>query len=243
MVNSNKFLREFGDFLSSISSKSYKDQTYDIVEHFSIEFRNPDFVLSLDEQIRASLVWLPFHLSFSNRDTSELIDIRHQLIHYIDKIENKNYDKLVSIGNGIIDKHGIIVVGMAAGFRGENRYDEISYPFKPSFYFGNASRILRLGLIDHIHEIYFTNLAKYALSKQIMNSSGKYEEIYEECFPWFEKELELLEPRLILAVGMNVYQTLMAKKVPCVKVVHPSYFFFREGENKGIEYYSNLKIN
>lgn len=238
------FLLRFSEFLSSLKDKSYYDISFDIVEKFGEEFRDSDFLLQFqkNKEISNFLAYSPFHVSFDS-DLKSLVYKREKLIHHVSLIENQSQEKLVSVGNGVIDGGGIIIVGMSAGFRGENNYDTISFPFKPSFYFGNASRILRFGLMRYLNEIYFTNLAKYALSKSIMNTPGKYQEVYEECFPYLEEELKILKPRLILAAGINVYEALRERNIPCSKIKHPSYFFFREGADVGIKYYESLNLD
>jgi len=71
-----------------------------------------------------------------------------------------------------------------------------------------------------------------------MNES--YEAMYEKYWHNLEYEINLLQPRKILALGVNVYKFLCDKKMQCEKVYHPSYFIYRHQKDSGIEYYNNI---
>lgn len=72
------------------------------------------------------------------------------------------------------------------------------------------------------YDIWVTNLCKCSTEE---NSKLTKEQI-DTCFEFLLREIELLEPRLIVCLGIDVYDNVVArlqgKKI--VKVFHPAYF-------------------
>lgn len=146
-------------------------------------------------------------------------------------------ENLVCIGNGCIDDNSIVVVGMAPGFNNKNEIDGLSKPFKPSLYFANTSRILRLGLYDIIENVYFTNLSKVAQDRISMGEN--YIKYYEKYYDVFLEEMQIIKPRLILCLGKNTYEFLSAKNMPykIYSFYHPAFFLYKHTDKDGIQYY------
>lgn len=236
-------VKEFLTFLKNYKNKSYLSTVYDIFEKYAVLFRNKDFILEYhleysDELNTCLMYWLPFLVG------PNCNNVKHQLIKHIQcnecTISLNAKDRLICIGNGNIYPNGIFIVGMAAGFYGANKYDKISFPFKPSFYFGEASEILRKGFKSILQQVYFTNLSKCAFDRSIMNSPGSYEVCYNSCFSHFKREVNILSPCKILAAGNNTYEFLKTHGIECEKMIHPASFLFKHQKAEGIVYYNNI---
>ena len=224
-----------GFIQSNKHALGYKKLVYALTEKYSSLFREANRVF--DKTDMELIKYTPFMFSSDNN-----VGRRKDLINFVS--EEKDLfcgdDRLTSIGNGSIDENGFMIVGMTAGFRYANEYDEISFPFKWSFFFGEASEILRRGFLSVLDSVYFTNVGKYAYSRDIMNSKNKYTEVYEDCFRLLETEIALLKPRKILAMGTDVYSFLVKKGIKSTKLIHPASFLFKHTKNAGIEYYRNF---
>jgi len=119
---------------------------------------------------------------------------------------------MTCIGTGCIDNNSIMIVGMAPGFYNGTKFDEISKPFKPSFYFSNTSRILRLGIYEILDKVYFTNLSKIVTTREKMNSEI-YKNYYNKYYNIFEEELKIINPKIIICLGKNVHDFLITKNI------------------------------
>jgi hypothetical protein len=216
---------------------SYMNLVYNLAEKFGDFFRGDS--LLLDKSDIELIKFTP--LMFSSNPT-EVLSRKKKLTSFItEQVDDFcGEDRLTCIGSGNIDANGIVIIGMTAGFRFANKYDEVSFPFKWSFYFGEASEILRRGFLSKLPNLYFTNVGKFSYSRPIMNSPGKYTEVYETCFPVLEMELDELKPRRIFSLGYDVYSFLKSKHVESTQLLHPAYFLFKHTKDAGIVYYKNV---
>jgi len=234
-----------------IDKNNYSDKTYAVMTNLKEQFNNKDTVLS-SYGLKSSniLKYSPFMFTKKEYPTKEDIERRHQLIDYavnfnpnilegtgLESIPEK--ERFLAIGGGCIDKHGLMVIGMAPGFWRIHEFNELSYPFKPSFFYANTSRILRDGFRDFLKYIYFTNLSKFAYSKDVL-TPDVYKKLYEKCFPILKKEIDLLEPKKIITLGNDVHNFLTEKGINCEKVFHPSYFIMKGQDVEGVKHYKEF---
>lgn len=116
---------------------------------------------------------------------------------------------------GLWDEGGVMLVGEAPGQKGRSY---IGNHLKPSFVYTKTSYMLRKA-IEGYKTPYITNLLKYAMPDNNVPSSE-----FEKCYHIFEKEIQLMKPSKIVALGNNVYNYLSKFDfdIPLVKVLHPS---------------------
>jgi uracil-DNA glycosylase len=97
-----------------------------------------------------------------------------------------------------------------------------------------------LDIPNNINEIYkyvaHTNLLKCSTynERQLLRNS---KESLNTCYCYFfTYEIDYLQPKLILALGKEVYNFLLRKqdelKIPIIYIKHPSYYYKREEENE-----------
>lgn len=222
-------------FLLENVKASHQKLVYNIILQYRDLFLDRDFYIRLDEPIpqehRYFLAYSPFMFDFK-----ENLEMRHILYDLASSLVNKEACKKVCGGNGYIGEGGIFLVGMAPGFYYGHEIDKISEPFKPSWFFAQTSKILRMGVLHKIEYCYFTNLAKMVFAKSEMNEA-KYEELYSKYFYVLEKEIELLKPQKIISLGRNVYNFLSKCKIDTEFMYHPSYFWYRKQFATGRNYY------
>lgn len=235
------------------STISYTKLALYIFEKYAKLFREKSFVVDLsginNKYVKMFLKYSPFMSTFQNNLKSRQILCDHVFNECIEcyKLPELSHikereERLFAIGNGVIDENGILIVGMAAGFYGDTT-TKIGYPFKPSFYFGPASEILRIGFLENLNKIYFTNLAKSAFSESIMNTNNMYLKLYSNCIKILKREIEVLKPQIILAVGTNVFNFLESINIKSTKIFHPSFFLFKHQKQNGIDYYKKINDN
>jgi len=238
-----EFLARFRQFILDNSSLPYNELTYTVFKEYREQFLDPEFVVTVDD------------------DVSNLFFIFSPLMHVFDEEHKKNKqllfdtnkdilvedeDKLNCVGDGYIGTDGIMVVGMAPGFYNANKTDVLSKPLKPSFYFALTSKMLREGFKSDLKRIYFTNLSKLCLSRNLMNDKSynnnySYEKMYEKYLHILEEEIKILKPKKILALGRDVYNFMNENRIESVYTYHPSYFIYRQQFKDGKQHY-NLKI-
>ncbi|MCF7795962.1 uracil-DNA glycosylase family protein [Patescibacteria group bacterium] len=223
---------------------SYNEKTYKILKYLNNYYLKVDFSLDLnflhinDLHINDFLFYSPFMFYKDTKNKEK----RKKLINLYNKQIKKYKDEedfLFGIGNGCLDDNCILVLGMAPGFYNNNKFDNISKPYKPSFYFSNTSKILKKGFFNHLNNIYFSNVSKVVFSKEKMNDK-LYNSLYNEFKDILLKEIKILNPSIIIALGNNVDKFLTDNNIKHIKSYHPSYFLYQHSENKGIEYYKSL---
>lgn len=118
---------------------------------------------------------------------------------------------------GVFDKGNVMIVGEAPGQKG--RAIKSTY-LKPSFIYTKTSWTLRRAIDETFIAIpYITNLLKYARKNNSVSFSD-----FDNSAEILQMEIDLMEPRNILALGNNVYN-YMSKKFPnlkCTKIMHPA---------------------
>ncbi len=103
---------------------------------------------------------------------------------------------------GLYKKNNIMLVGEAPGQKGRALDKNM---LKPSFIFTQTSAILRYSIISDKHECpYITNLLKYAKPNNKVSSLD-----FKDNFSIFLRELELIQPSRIIALGKNAYSYLI----------------------------------
>lgn len=231
------------DIISAIANSKYNNSIYQITSTLGDNFRRRDLLLDIGEinSAEADVIkyWSP--ISFTKyRVTEQTIETRLELTRHVfeDAAKYCSNDRLTCIGNGCIDPGSIMVVGMTAGFRYANMFDEISFPYKFSFYFGDTSFLLREGMFDILSNVYFTNVGKYSFDRATMESGDMYIRTYDECFPILLREIEFIRPKAIMAAGTQVYDYLTKHRIQCHKITHPSYYLFKRKMEDGIKYYN-----
>lgn len=232
------------DVRSICMSDKYNKSVFDITLKLHDTFINRSIILDIGEvqdlNDRSLLsYWTP--ISFTRYPiTKRTIDAKIALTRHVYEDFHKycSNDRLTCIGNGCLDQDQIMIVGMTAGFRGANKFDELSFPYKFSFYFGETSFLLREGFFDLLDRIYFTNIGKYSYTRDIMKSDDTYNKTYEDCFSILQTEIEVLKPKLIIAAGNDVHQFLNSKGIKSYKIIHPSYYLFKKKIDDGKKYYT-----
>lgn len=237
---------------STIDKIKYNTLVYNLTEKFGNFFRSENNLINTElydnNLINKLYFYTPLIFHSNNKNA---VDIKNKLYFHIgckicnELIEIKNNiktkdDRLICVGNGCINNNCIMLIGMSAGFFNANLFDKISFPFKFSFYFGETSEMLRIGFKNKLNNIYFTNLAKCAYNRKIMNKKDVYNNIYSICIETLKNEMLILKPKIILAFGTNVFKFLMKNNISCKKIIHPAYFLFRKNKKNGIEYYKKI---
>lgn len=122
---------------------------------------------------------------------------------------------------GLWKKNNIMFVGEAPGIKGRSIK---GYDLKPSFIFTRTSYLLRNAFRECEEMPYITNLLKYARAKNNVSH-----EDFEKTFYILQKEIELMQPRKIIALGNNAYNFLLTKdiKIPMDKCLHPAGAFYK----------------
>jgi uracil-DNA glycosylase family 4 len=94
--------------------------------------------------------------------------------------------------------------------------------------YGPTSSLFRAALLKEniLHKSWLTNILKCALP----GNKSIDDEQYENCFEFLLKEIEILSPKKIIALGNKVSDFLSMKGFRFSKVVHPS-FCVRKGIN------------
>jgi len=95
-----------------------------------------------------------------------------------------------------------------------------------------------LDIPNDINEIYknvaHTNLLKCSTidEQQLLN---KCKEAVDTCFnTYLIKEIEIMQPKVLLALGSEVYNYLIKKefKLPIIRIKHPSYYYKKSEEEE-----------
>lgn len=126
---------------------------------------------------------------------------------------------------GYFKQGNIMIVGEAPGRSGRAIN---SNWLKPSFIFERTSFILRSAINnaleiekDFTHVPYITNLCKYAVKDNLTAIND-----FNFCYDILEKEILMLQPKKIIALGNKTYDYLKYKRLDkiynIVKLMHPS---------------------
>lgn len=139
------------------------------------------------------------------------------IIKMIQEIEtNEDYMNSRCYPTGLWEEGNVMIVGEAPGQKGRSY---IGNHLKPSFIYTRTSYILRKVLEEWAKTPYITNLLKYAMPDNDVPQSE-----FEKSYHIFEKEVELMKPSKIIALGNNVekYLSKFDFDVPIIKVLHPA---------------------
>lgn len=145
------------------------------------------------------------------------------IIHMIKEVQtNEDYMNSRCYPTGLWDKGNVMIVGEAPGQKGRSY---IGSDLKPSFIYTRTSYILRHALRSVFEKSpYITNLLKYAMPDNEVPLSE-----FKKSYHIFEKEVELMKPSKIVALGNNVEKFLnrFDFDIPIVKVMHPAATFYQ----------------
>ncbi len=240
----NEFLTNFRQFILDNGELPYNELTYTVFEKYRDQFLDPEFVVTVDEEVsNLFFIFSPLMHAFDEEHKQHkkmLFDINKDIL-----VEDE--DKLNCVGDGYIGTDGIMVVGMAPGFYNGNKTDILSKPLKPSFYFALTSKMLREGFKSYLKRIYFTNLSKLCLTRNLMNDKSynnkySYEKMYEKYLHILKEEIRILKPKKILALGRDVYNFMNENKIESTYAFHPSYYIYRKQFDIGkTNYRSKIK--
>ena len=239
-----EFLKDFRQFILDNDDLPYNELTYIVFEKYRDMFLDPEFVVTVDEEVS--------NLFFIFSPLMHVFDESHKenkkLLFELNKdILMEDEDKLNCIGDGYIGTDGTMVVGMAPGFYNANKTDILSKPLKPSFYFALTSKMLREGFKSYLKRIYFTNLSKLCLTRNLMNDKSynnkySYEKMYEKYLHILKEEIRILKPKKILSLGRDVHNFMNENKIESTYAFHPSYYIYRKQFDIGkINYRSKIK--
>jgi len=117
---------------------------------------------------------------------------------------------------GLFEDGNIMIVGEAPGTYGRAIKDYL----KPAFMYAKTSMILRNSILHTFDKMpYITNLNKFAWDKNKFNLDD-----VNKCRDIFTIELDYIQPKAIIALGNNVYETLKTYDLfpPVIKVMHPT---------------------
>jgi len=237
----NNFLKDFREFVIKNKDLSYHELTYAVLQQYHEEFLDPDFVVVIDENIsNLFLVFSPLMHVFNEEHKKN----KKILFEMNTDILVEDEDKLNCVGDGYIGTNGIMVVGMAPGFYNGNKFDKLSKPFKPSFYFALTSKMLREGFKSNLKRIYFTNLSKLCLSRKLMNDKSynnnySYESMYEKYLHVLKEEINILKPKIIISLGKDVFDFMNINGIKSIYTFHPSYFCHRNQFEIGKKHYTS----
>jgi len=132
----------------------------------------------------------------------------------------------------------VMVVGEAPGVgNGEiERFDRV-------LVYGPTSHLIRdvLYSMKLIQNCWFTNLMKCSFPN---NRAGKSKE-FNECYGYLAEEFELLNPKLIIALGVSVGSFLSNFKdikCPVIPVMHPSFYLAQNRRPTPDGYATHLRM-
>jgi len=239
-----KFLTDFRQFVLDNGELLYNELTYTVFEKYRDKFLDSEFVVTVDEEVsNLFFIFSPFMHVFNESDKEN----KKMLFELNKDILVEDEDKLNCIGSGYIGTNGIMIVGMAPGFYNANKTDILSKPLKPSFYFALTSKMLREGFKSYLKRIYFTNLSKLCLTRNLMNDKSynnkySYEKMYEKYLYILKEEIRILKPKKILSLGRDVYNFMNGNGIASTYTFHPSYYIYRKQFDIGkINYRSKIK--
>ena len=78
--------------------------------------------------------------------------------------------------------------------------------------------------LDILKDSYITNIQKCSTETNVVNT----EEI-NKCFPFLQKEIELVKPQIIISLGNKVHEYLTSHNIVTVKIPHPSFIISYNG--------------
>lgn len=142
--------------------------------------------------------------------------------------ENDNNKSNIGYGKLLGYKCGEIVDYFVAGMNPSRvRFENLKYPFDSDFGSGTKNvgaifmKVLQaIGIYD---KCYITNLVKCSSPDNKVKT-----EHFNSCLNHFKKELELHNPKAIIACGNQVYDFLQKNLhwyYPVEKIYHPNYCF------------------
>ena len=215
---------------------SYNELTYLILQKYKQQFLDENFVINVTELV--SPIYYIFSPLMHVFDLNDIVN--KKLLFDLNKdILVDDDDKLNCVGTGYIGTDGIMVIGMAPGFYNGNKFDVLSKPFKPSFYFAQTSKMIREGFKSYISRIYFTNLSKLVLARNLMDSKS-YKQMYDKYFYILKEEINILKPKKIIALGKDVFNFLLEKDIRTETTFHPSFFIYKNQFEDGKQHYNSF---
>lgn len=127
---------------------------------------------------------------------------------------SKGYGKLEAWGN----RKGKNKVMFIAQNPSVHRFKDLKTPADAGISKELVDTLIALGM--SADDIYFTNLVKCSTQ----SNRPPYLEEIDNCSALLLKEIELMQPRLIVAVGRIAYDALMPMdlKIPVAHITHPS---------------------
>lgn len=182
--------------------------------------------------INPNLPFLFAGLCTDDKNTSDQILTWCQAIDIEDEWEDSR-----CYPTGLFTKGNVMIVGEAPGRKGRGLYS--SY-LKPSFVFTITSAILRYALYSKFSICpYITNLLKYAKP----NNEVKPED-FNDNFDILLREIELLEPSIIIALGKNTGRYLQSNLPEKYRDIlrchtHPAALTYRSLTNKELTDYAD----
>jgi hypothetical protein len=123
---------------------------------------------------------------------------------------------------GLFMEGNYMIVDEAPGQRGRSIG---KHCLKPSFIYEKPSYILRNAIDQSFKDMpYITNLLKFARVDNKIRFSD-----FDKTFHIFEKEVELIQPKTIYALGNNTYKYLSDKYENLVYIKHPASILYNGG--------------
>lgn len=202
------------DFFDRVFSPSLYDyDSYSSIEEKSFPFYNvlTNKYGSIEVDDTSKNYLKSAALYSTNKESTDII------LNMIKELETtEDYMNSRCYPTGLWDEGNVMIVGEAPGQKGRSY---IGNYLKPSFIYTKTSYILRKVLEEWGKTPYITNLLKYAMPDNNVPQSE-----FEKSFHIFKKEVELMKPSKIIALGNNVekYLSKFDFGVPVVKVLHPA---------------------
>lgn len=202
------------------------------VNRFMNECGSIDVQNVSQELLEYENIYLPGLLTTDKKFADEIINDIKQITISQEYMNSRCYP------TGILSKNALMIVGEAPGTKGRAVTEN---GLKPSFIYTKTSYILRKAieeLLDSLpfeckkqnssqsnifklnHHIYITNLLKYAMPGNSVSHKD-----FNTCWNIFQKEVEYIQPPLIVALGHNTHEYLkkhLDKKYKVIYVAHPA---------------------
>lgn len=147
------------------------------------------------------------------------------------------------------DKASVMLVGESA--------------YRPSieigqYYSAGALRSAVSGVVDLEHQFYLTDLVK--CDKDYLDTKKYLEVAAQNCYPFLVKEIEFINPKVIIAIGERAFRYLtgltgnftarqdddqryLYKTIPILPIIHPSYGTVHYGKTtwQDIGYHNSVR--
>lgn len=202
------FINECFDKIPNSYSEYRQYSEEEIYEPLNIFTNSYGSIEALNSKIN-DFLWKPVLYTTDKKNCDSILESIKNISLDLELMNSRCYP------TGFWEKNNLMIVGEAPGMKGRGINE---YFLKPTFIFTRNSYLLRNSLRNLEKMPYITNLCKFAQQNNKISHEN-----FNKCFDIFQTECSLMKPAKIIALGNNVYEYLIKKKlnIPLVKCLHP----------------------